>query len=143
MKAQKFNENYSIDRTAKGIRAVEKTAGLKRRKPEIFLTRNGQVYNPKREYFFYDSQPLDISKREVRSSRGLKADNGFLASFGLRVVAIDKLRAKRDSALLDAQRSIRRDIKSLQDLITKLELQKTPENRNLKDFLIAKDAAES
>ncbi len=139
MKAKQFNENYTIDRTKNGLRAVEKSPGARRRrKPEIYLTKNGQPYNPEREYFFYDEQFKD-----VKSSKPYKQMGEFIGTFGLRVAPISELRAKRDSALLDAQRSIRQDVESLQDLIAKLELQKTPESRNLKDVLIAKDAAES
>jgi len=117
MKAKKFNENYLIDRTGNGLRAVEKTPGTKRkRKVESYLTKNGQPYNPDREYFFYDKQFKD-----VKSSKPYKQMGEFIGTFGLRVAPISELRAKRDSALLDAQRSIRQDVESLQELISKLE----------------------
>ena len=119
MKAKEFNENFSIDRNSPGVKAVEMVPGRRKKKPEIYLTKNGQPYNPDREYFFYDKQFKD-----VKSSKPYKQIDESIGTFGLRVAPISELRLNRDSALHDAQRGIRKDIESLQELIRKLELQK-------------------
>ena len=119
MKSKEFNKTFQIDRNGAGVKAVEKGTRSRKKKPEIYLTKSGQPYNPDREYFFYDEQFKD-----VKSSKPYKQIDESIGTFGLRVAPIAELRLKRDSALHDAQRGIRKDIESLQELIRKLELQK-------------------
>lgn len=135
MKAKEFNKAFEIDRNGAGVKAVEKTARPRKQKSEIFLTKDEKVFDGSKQYYFFDKQ-----FRDVKSSKGFKQEGEFLATFGLNVCPISELRESRDSALLDAQESIKKEIKGLQNLIAKFESQKTKENRSLKTYLIAKNA---
>ena len=135
MNTKTFNQNYELDRKAKGIRGIPKTIAAL---PKVEVkTADGEVFSPEKVYFFFDE-----STRQVRQSRGLRQHEVlFLGSFGLRVVEISKLRNNRDDALGDAQTFLKNRISELNKLIAEFELEKTPKSRSLKNYLSAKDAA--
>lgn len=135
MKTAEFNKDYSIDTTTKrGVRAHPKSlAALPTPQVE---TADGEVFSPENVYFFFDE-----STRQVRQSRGLRqVECLYLGSFGLRIIEIAKLRNNRDDALADGQEFLRNRINELNSQIGQFELEKSPESRSLKDYLMAKDA---
>lgn len=86
MNSKTFHQNYEVDRKAKGVRANPKNAPIT--EPEI-QTADGSIYDAAQNYFFFDE-----STKEVRPSIGLRRSGGYLCTFGLKVVAIGKLRIK-------------------------------------------------
>lgn len=131
MNTKTFNENFELDRKAKGVRATAKSAVVV--EPDI-STADGAIYDAAQTYFFFDE-----STKQVRPSTGLRRDKNHLSTFGLRVVEIGKLRLKRDDALSDAQTFFKSEIERLQTRIKNYELEKTPNARSLKAFLMAKE----
>lgn len=131
MNAKTFNENYEIDRKARTPRAVPKHLATE---PVEITTADGAPYNTNETYFFFDAQAV-----EVRTSTGLRCNGEHLCAFGLKVVAIAKLRLNRDDALADGQAFFASEINRLHKLIQKFELEKSGANRSLKTFLMAKE----
>jgi len=82
MKTKTFREKYEIDRTKNGLNAIEKIKVQARKKPTVWLTANGRVYDPTQRYYFFD-----VQGKEIRPSGGLRLDEkrGCLDSFGLRI----------------------------------------------------------
>lgn len=111
-----FNENFTIDRAARGVKALPKNT------PTVthLRTADGEIYDASRTYYFFDRQG-----REIRQSVGLREKDGFLSTFGLKVVAVSKLRADRNDALTDGQTFFRDRIEDLQASIEKFEIEKT------------------
>ena len=132
MKTAEFNRNYEIDRKAKGIKAMPKHAHGN--EPGEVITADGANYDQGETYYFFDAQT-----GEVRQSIGLRRDGTHLCTFGLKVVAISKLRASRDDALADGQSFFKSEMTRLQKRIADYELEKTGEKRSLKAFLMAKE----
>ncbi len=64
--------------------------------PDI-LTAGGFYSCPDAAYHFFDAQT-----GEVRQSIGLRRDGDYLSTFGLKVVAVAKLRINRDDANQEA-----------------------------------------
>jgi hypothetical protein len=116
MKTSEFNQSYEIDRKAKGVKAMPKHSRIEL--PEI-LTADGTAYDANETYHFFDLQ-----MQEIRQSLGLRRDGDFLASFGLRVVAVSNLRASLDGALADDQLFFALEIERLQDRIQEFELER-------------------
>ncbi len=131
MNTKTFNQNYELDRKAKGIRAVPKYAD---NEPCQIMTADGAAYDAATTYHFFDTQTA-----EVRQSLGLRRTDEFLCTFGLKVVAVEKLRLNRDDALNDGQTFFKSEIERLRKRIADYELEKTGENRSLKTFLMAKE----
>jgi len=131
MNTKTFNENFTIDRTARGVKAMPKHAHAEA--VEI-MTADGTAYDSAGTYYFFDSQA-----QEIRQSLGLRRDGTHLCTFGLKVVAISKLRASRDDALADGQSFFKSEMTRLQKRIADYELEKTGEKRSLKAFLMAKE----
>ncbi len=129
MNSKTFNENFTIDRKSKGVKAMPKHAPVA---AEI-MTADGTAYNPAATYYFFD-----VQTQEVRQSLGLRRDGEYLCAFGLKVVLIAKLRASRDDALSDGQTFFKSEIERLQERIAEFELEKTNDSRSLKAFLMAK-----
>ncbi len=132
MDTKTFNQNYTIDRKSKGVKAIAKHAPAAQ-PPEI-LTADGTVYDSMAAYYFFDPQG-----DEVRQSIGLRRDGEYLCTFGLKVVVVAKLRASRDDALADGQSFFASEIARLQKRISDFELEKTSESRSLKTFLMSKN----
>jgi len=116
MKTTEFNENFEIDRRARGVKALPKHAP--NNEPEI-MTADGAAYDPNTTYHFFEQQTA-----EVRQSLGLRRDEDYLCTFGLKVVAIAKLRANRNSALADGQSFYKSEIERLQKRIQDFESKK-------------------
>ncbi len=130
MKTTEFNKNYELDRKAKGVRANPKHAATE--PPEI-MTADAAAYDPTETYYFFDVQTA-----EIRGSLGLRRDGEYLWTFGLKVVAIEKLRLCRDDALAEGQTFFKSEIERLRKRIADFELEKKSENRSLKSFLSVK-----
>ncbi len=132
MNTAEFNRNYEIDRKSKGVKALPKhtTATVA---PEV-MTADGTAFDSTETYYFFDAQT-----GEVRQSIGLRRDGEHLCTFGLKVIAISKLRANRDDALADGQSFFKSEMTRLQKRIADYELEKTGEKRSLKAFLMAKE----
>lgn len=130
MNTKTFNENFTLDRKAKGIRAVPKHAA----EPLEIMTADAAAYDPNETYYFFDTQTA-----EVRQSLGLRRSDDYLCTFGLKVVAIAKLRLSRDAALGDGQAFLTSEIERLKKKIQNFELEKSGANRSLKSFLMAKE----
>ena len=114
-----------------GIRANPKHA------PAIsidIMTADSKPFDPAATYYFFDTQA-----GEVRQSTGLRRDKDCLCAFGLKAVAVAKLRASRDDALSDGQVFFKSEIERLQKRIAEFELEKTNDSRSLKTFLMAKE----
>ncbi|HLM60435.1 MAG TPA: hypothetical protein VK308_06515 [Pyrinomonadaceae bacterium] len=126
MKTKEFNENYEIDRKAKGIKALPKSASAE---AVTIRTADGENYDSNETYYFFDSQIA-----QVRTSAGLRRAGEHLCNFGLNVIAVSKLRANRDAALTDGQNFFKSEVERLQNRIQKFEMEKTGEKRKLKDF---------
>ena len=131
MNTKTFNQNYELDRKAKGIRAVPKYAATE---PLQIMTADGAAYDSSATYHFFDTQSA-----EIRQSLGLRRTDEFLCTFGLKVVEISKLRSSRDDALADGQEFFSAEIERLRKRIQDFELEKTDKNRSLKTFLMAKE----
>jgi len=132
MNTKTFNQNFELDRKARGgVRANPKHAHIEQ--PEI-LTADGIAYDANETYHFFDSQT-----QETRQSLGLRRDGDFLCTFGLKVVAVSKLRINRDAALADGQIFFKSQIENLQNRIQSFELEKSADARSLKSFLMAKE----
>lgn len=131
MNTKTFHENFEVDRQSKGVRATAKNAPVV--EPEI-QTADGAIYDAAQTYFFFDE-----STAEVRPSTGLRRAGVHLSTFGLKVVEIAKLRAHRDNSLADGQAFFKLQIERLQIRIKEFELEKTPDARSLKAFLMARD----
>ena len=116
MNTKTFNENYTIDRKARGIKAMPKHTAAE--VPEI-LTADGIAYDPNETYHFFD-----VQTQEIRQSIGLRSDGDYLCTFGLKAVAIAKLRANRNSALADGQSFYKSEIERLQKRIQDFESKK-------------------
>jgi hypothetical protein len=130
MNTKTFNENFTIDRKSKGVKAMPKHAPVA---AEI-MTADGTAYDPAATYHFFD-----VQTQEVRQSLGLRRDGEYLCAFGLKVVLIAKLRASRDDALSDGQTFFKSEIERLQERVAEFELEKTNDSRSLKAFLMAKE----
>jgi len=77
--------------------AAEKRKLPARKKRPVWLAADGKVFDQTRTYYFFDEQG-----KQVRTSSGLRAnEKGFLDSFGLSVVRIDKLRNSEGGAAKD------------------------------------------
>lgn len=128
MNTKTFNENFELDRKSRaGVRANPKHAAATA-PPEI-MTGDGKAYDPSLTYFYFDEQ-----SSEIRQSIGLRRDGEHLCMFGLRVVAVSKLRLSRDSALADGQEYFKSEIERLQKRIQEFELEKSADARRLKTF---------
>ena len=135
MKTKEFNKNFEIDRKRNGIVANEKSKlPSRKKKREIWTIANGDPYIHGTEYYFFDEQI-----RKVRSSRGLSFDEGNLMSFGFRVIEVEKLHTHKDKAIGDAQKFFLARMKNLRKEVEVLEKEKSPENRSLKNILMARD----
>ncbi len=132
MDTKTFNENFTIDRKLKGVKAMPKQA-MAAPACEI-MTADDTAYDSAAAYFFFDSQT-----GEVRQSIGLRRDGEHLSTFGLRVIPISKLRIHRDDALADGQSFFKSERARLQKRIADYELEKTNDSRSLKSFLMAKE----
>lgn len=130
MNTKTFNQNYELDRKAKGNRAVPKFAD----EPPQIMTADGAAYDPNQTYHFFDTQTA-----EVRQSPGLRRDGEHLSTFGLKVVEISKLRSSRDDALADGQEFFSSEIERLRKRTQDFELEKSAETRSLKTFLMSKN----
>ena len=130
MKSAEFNKNYEIDRRSKGVKATAKHAAAE--VPEI-LTADGTVYDADQTYHFFD-EPT----QQIRQSLGLRRSGEHLCTFGLRVVAVSKLRARKDDALADGQKFFNAEIEHLRTRIRKYEAEKQPANRSLKAVLTSR-----
>lgn len=117
MKTAQFNENYTLDQKAKGIRAMPKNpVGFPAR-----LTADSEPFNPEEKYFFFDE-----STRNVRQTIGLRrVDDDWLGSFGLRIAKIEALRANKADALSDGQDFFRKRIENLRESIQDFEIEKS------------------
>jgi hypothetical protein len=116
MNTKTFNENYTIDRKSRGVKALPKNAYAE--SVEI-ITADGAAYDPNTTYYFFDEQ-----SSEVRQSVGLRRDGDYLCTFGLKVAPISGLHANRADALADGQRVFKSQIKQLQTRIENFELEK-------------------
>jgi len=129
MKTAEFNKDYSIDRTARGIKA-----NAKRTESTPALTADGSLFDSATTYFFFDR-----SGRTVRESTGLRrVGSDHLGSMGLKITAIENLHISKDDALEDGQKYFINQIDSLRDSIREFEEQKGPENRTLKYLLMSR-----
>ncbi len=131
MNTKTFNENFTIDRKSKGVKAMPKHATAEA--VEI-MTADSKPFDPAATYHFFDAQA-----GEVRQSLGLRRDKDYLCAFGLKVVLIAELRASRDDALSDGQTFLKSEIERMQERIAEFELEKTNDSRSLKAFLMAKE----
>lgn len=131
MKTKEFNENYEIDRKAKGIKAVPKNIAAD---SAAIRTADGENYDPNETYYFFDSQTA-----QIRTSVGLRRAGEHLCTFGLKVVAVSKLRANQDGALTDGQLFFKLEVERLQKWIQKFESEKTDKKRQLKDFSLTNE----
>ncbi len=117
MKVETLNENYGINRKARGVKA---TAKLRASQPiAVPSIADGTAYDASRTYHFFDA-----STQEVRQSTGLRRDGEYLSTFGLRVVAVVKLHTHRNDALTDAQNHFRAEIERLRGRIAGCEAAK-------------------
>jgi hypothetical protein len=132
MDAKTFNQNYELDRKAKGVRANAK--GAPPEPLETILTADGTAYDASKTYYFFDH-----AAAEVRASAGLRRTGEHLCAIGLKVVAVSLLRSTRDGALADGQKFFKSEIERNQERIKNYELEKTSTNRSLKTFLMAKE----
>ncbi len=131
MNTKTFNENFTIDRKAKGVKAMPKNA------PASVIelkTADGEIYSADRTYFFFDE-----SIKNVRQSSGLRQIDTHLCAFGLKIVSISKLWINRDAALADGQEFFKSQVEDLNKRIADFELEKSPGARSLKSFLMAKE----
>ncbi len=88
------------------------------------MTADGTAYDSTETYHFFDTQT-----QEVRQSIGLRRDGEHLCTFGLKVVAVAKLRSSRNDALADGQSFYKSEIERLQKRIQDFESKKqTPTN---------------
>ena len=128
MKTEEFNENYMIDRKSKGVKALPKSgiAGL----PPI-RTADTEYYDPNETYYFFDTQTA-----QLRQTTGLRRTGEHLCTFGLKVIAIEKIHANRDDALCAGQDFFRSEIARLERRIEKFEAEKTGIRRPLKEYSI-------
>ena len=117
MNTKTFNENFTIDRKSKGVKAMPKHATAEA--VEI-MTADSKPFDPAATYHFFDAQA-----GEVRQSLGLRRDKDYLCAFKLKVVLIAKLRASRDDALSDGQTFLKSEIERLQKRIKDFELEKS------------------
>ncbi len=117
MNTKTFNENYTIDRKSKGVKALPKNAHTE---PVEIMTADGTTYDSTQTYYFFD-----IQTAEVRPSLSLRRDSEHLCAFGLKVVAVSKLRRNRDDALADGQTYFKSEIERLQKRIADYELEKS------------------
>ncbi len=117
MNTKTFNENYEIDRKSKGVKAMPRNAHVE---PVEIMTADGTPYDSNEKYHFFE-----IQTAEIRQSLGLRRDGEHLCTFGLRVVAIAKLRINRDDALADGQEYLKSEIQRLQKRIKDFELEKS------------------
>jgi hypothetical protein len=133
MKTKTFNQNYELDRKARGgIRANAKYADVQQ-SPEI-TTADGTAYDESRTYYFFDA-----GAGEVRQSTGLRRTGDHLCALGLKIVPLAQLRSKRDDALADGQEFFKSEVERFRERIKSYELEKSSENRSLKTFLMAKE----
>jgi len=126
MNTETFHRDFELDRKAKGVRANPKNAPVV--EPEI-MTADNADYDAAQTYYFFDEQT-----REIRQSTGLRRVGEYLSTFGLKVVAVGKLRLKRDG-----QTFFKSEIERLQTRVKEYELEKTTESRSLKAFLMANE----
>jgi hypothetical protein len=132
MKTSEFNENYRLESSSRGIRAIPKL-GKSGIRPDV-LTADGEPFDSEKVYHFYNA-----GDGKVRESTGLRrVDDDHLGSLGLRIVAIAKLRSVKDDALADGQKCFLDEIQKLRERIIAFEVQKTPKARSLKSYLMAK-----
>ncbi len=117
MNTKTFNENFDIDRKAKGVKAMPKNAPAL---PEI-KTANGEIYDANQTYHFFDE-----ASREVRSSTGFRRTDEHLCAFGLKIVAVSALHTTRDAALADGQKFFNAEIEHLRERIRQYEIEKQP-----------------
>ncbi len=117
MNTKTFNENFTIDRKSKGVKALPKNAHAE---PVEIKTADGTAYDSTQTYFFFE-----IQTAEVRQSLGLRRDGEHLCVFGLKVIAVAKLRINRDDALADGQEYLKSEIQRLQKRIAGYELEKS------------------
>lgn len=129
MNARTFNENFEIDRAARGVKANAK--GFSPGFPET-LTADGETWKPDVEYHFFDT-----SAGSVRTTKNLRRVGDHLGSLGLRVVPIAALRSNKDAALEDGQKELLASIEKLKEQIRALESEKSPKGRTLKYVLQA------
>ncbi|MCA1623169.1 MAG: hypothetical protein LC768_03510 [Acidobacteria bacterium] len=127
MNTKTFNENYELDRKAKGVRANPKHTRAE--EPEI-VTADGTVYDSTQTYYFFDAPTA-----EIKQSVGLRRDGEYLCTFGLKVIPISNLRAKRDDALADGQVFFNSEIERLRNWIKDFELEKTTQALSHKPVL--------
>ncbi len=130
MNTEEFNRDFEIDRTAKPREPIRKNAP-----PEmtIALTADQKPWSHGPVYFFFDGEKV----RDTEHLRRIDAEN--LGSMGMRIVAISKLRISRDDAIADGQKTILDQIETYREKIRYLESEKTPKNRSLKAYLMARN----
>lgn len=93
MNTKTFDENYEVDRNAKGAHTTPKSAPIM--KPEI-KTADGDTYDSNQTYYFFDQKTS-----EIRLSTGLQRVGKNLSTSGLKIVPIARLYIRREDALAD------------------------------------------
>jgi hypothetical protein len=127
MKRDEFKQNYTLDRTAKGVRGLRKGESAY----PVAATADGRPFDHAATYHFFDGS-------RVRSTEGLRRiDAEHLGSMGMRIVEIAKLRAVRDDALVDAQKHCLDKIEELRQKIRGYEDEKEPKRRTMKYVLMS------
>lgn len=126
MTTKEFQKSYSIDRTSRGVKAVERLAPP----ASEFKTADGAVFDPEWNYFY-----ADFDRMEVQESRYLRQHGPNMQAMGLKVVAVNRLRAKRVDAVEDLQRELCHRIAKLKSKVQDLEDGKPQRDKTLKFIL--------
>jgi hypothetical protein len=131
MKTQEFNENYELE-NGSGLKARKRNLP---KQPPVYATANGEPFDQNRTYYFFDEQ-----SKAIRTNQGLRPnDEGFLTAMAWKVIEIKKLHTDKDNAVRDGQEFYKQAITDAREKIQKLETQKSPANRSLKQILISRD----
>ena len=131
MKTAEFNEDYKINRTARGVKATAKNVELTFL--EIPTTADGTPYVVETVYHFFDE-----SSRQIRQSTGFRRKDDHLCALGLKIVEVAHLHTNRDAALSDGQQFFNAEIEALRAKIRQYEAEKQPANRSLKAVLTSR-----
>ena len=129
MNTKTFNENFTVDRKSRGVKALPKDAPTL---PET-VAADGTIYDAGEVYHFFDE-----ASRQIRDSTGFRRIGEHLCAFGLKIAAVGALHTNRDDALSDAQKFFNAEIEQLRERIRHCEAEKRPANRSLKAVLMAK-----
>ncbi len=128
MKTEQFHNQFEIDRSARGLKAVPKPVAPEESPVAIA---DGSSFLLTKNYWWYDAQA-----RVVRSTDGLRRiGTDHLGSDSWKVIRIDQLHSDRGDAVDAGQKILLSEMEKLRDAIQSLEYSKPKAERSLKRIL--------